>query len=205
MDRVIAVWKPQFYRQYLKPQVARKITIGVGLLCCFLCAPVYVFAGLVGDECLLSSESSSIGWLIPLWIADTYKQIMTSIFLVMVPFVTLLISNSFIVYKLKTSGGAISKNEREVTVSLVMLCLFYMVMNAATTTLAVVWTHKEIRTERDVTLRTLLRSFCVRLLLCALRKCNLKNVRCYIEKNLRCSAQTLSTLTNFHMHKLTQS
>ena len=166
MDRVIAVWKPQFYREKLKPQVARKVAIGVAVLFCFICAPVYFFSGLVGDDCFVGSEAATVGWLLPPWIIDTYKQIVTSILLVVVPFVMLLISNSFIVYKLKMSGGAISKNEREVTVSLMMLCLFYLVMNAATTISGIVSTTKEIRTERDITLRKLLLVFCVRLFLC---------------------------------------
>ena len=166
MDRVIAVWKPQFYREKLKPQVARKVAIGVAVLFGFICAPVYFFSGLVGDDCFVGSEAATIGWLLPPWIIDTYKRIVTSKVLVVVPFVTLLISNSFIVYKLKLSGGAIGKNEREVTVSLMMLCLFYLVMNAATTTSTIIWTTKEIRTERDITLRKLLLVFCVRSFLC---------------------------------------
>ena len=165
MDRVIAVWKPQFYREKLKPRVARKVATGVGLLFCFLCAPVYFFAGLVGDDCFLGSEAASMGWLLPPWIIDTYKQIMSSIFLVAVPFVMLLILNSFIVYKLKKSGGTINKNEREVTISLMMICLFYLTMNIATTTSSLLASQNEVRNEREVTLRTLLISFSVRLFL----------------------------------------
>ena len=168
MDRVIAVWKPHYYREKLIPGVARKVAIGVGVLFGFICAPVYFFGGLVDDECFVGSGSASIGWLFPPWIIDTYKQIMQTIVLVAVPFVTLIISNSFIVYKLKKSGGSIAKNEREVTISLVLVCLFYLTMNVATTISSLAASQKEVRNERDVTLRRLLISSAVRFFMCIL-------------------------------------
>ena len=161
MDRVIALWKPHLYREKLKPQVARKVVISVGVLFGFICIPAYFFSGLVGEDCFVGSRSVSIGWLVTPWIVDTYKQVMQSIVLVAFPFLLLSILNSVIVYKLKKSGGTIAKNEREVTVSLLMVCLFYLTMNAATTTTSLVASQKEVRNERDFTLRRLLLALAV--------------------------------------------
>ena len=146
----------------MKPEVGRKVCVGVGVLFCFICAPVYFFSGLLGDACFVSSEAASIGWLVPPWVIDTYKQVTTSVGLVTIPFVTIFALNSFIVYKLKKSGGTIAKNERDVTVSLMIVCLFYLTMNAATTFSTLAASQKEVRNERDVTMRGLLLSLAVR-------------------------------------------
>ena len=159
---MIALWKPQFYREKMQPDVGRKVSIGVGILSCVICAPVYFFSILISDACFVGREAASISWLVPPWVIDIYKQVMTSVVLVAIPFVTLFTMNSFIVYKLKTSGGTIAKNEREVTVSLMMVCLFYLTMNAATTFSTLAASQNEVRSERDVILRSLLVSLAVR-------------------------------------------
>ena len=146
----------------MKPEVGRKVSIGVGILFCVINAPVYFFSGLIGDVCFLGSSSATITWLVPPWIIDTYKQLMMSVGLVAIPFVTISALNSFIVYKLKKSGGTIAKNERDVTVSLMIVCLCYLTMNAATTASTLAASQNEVRSERDVILRGLLLSLAVR-------------------------------------------
>ena len=147
MNRVIVIWKPQFYREKQKADAGRKVFIVIGVLFYLICAPVFSFSGLRGDDCFVGSKTASIGWLVPSWVIDTYKQVMTSIVLVAVPFITIFVSNSFIVYKLKKSGGTIAKNEREVTVSLMMVCLFYLTMNAAGSASTLVASQREVLSE----------------------------------------------------------
>ena len=148
------------YREKLKPKHGRQVTLAIGVIFFLLCSPILLFTGLVKDDCFLGSHGTS---LIPPLVIEMYSRIMLLLILVIVPFMSIAFLNCLIVYKLKQSKLTISKNEKEVTVSLIMVSLFYLCMNTLTTIGILTSSTGTFETQREILKRKIIILFAVSL------------------------------------------
>ena len=158
IDRVLALWVPVNYKMYGKSSIAVGTTILVECVSAFVCIPVLTIYDLHEDECSMIgkdilTENQRHAYVI--WIV--------LVGLIGVPFLSILTSNILIVYKLRRMEGKVSRKEREITISLVLVSICFLVMNLGIGSVLITTAGVKIDTYRQYLFNKLLNVFAVSL------------------------------------------
>ena len=155
MDRIFAVWKPHVYKQKFKPGAAKWATFCLALYSIILCSPTFATIGLGGEDCFPGKHATD---LLPPELIEWCTQGMTILVNVAIPFIGHLILDGLIVFKLKRAGtsSSLGRKEKDVTVSLLLVCVLYFITTSVTAINMAQYTNMEISNSRDVLIRRLL-------------------------------------------------
>ncbi len=150
-DRVFALWTPIAYRQHSNAKVAIVATVVVHILVGVLCFPTAILFEVDGDACgIYNLDFLGEKWT--LW----YVNITVFGFLFGLAFVSMFISNCLVIYKLRNRMSSLSSNDRDVSISLIVVSAAFFVNNFATA-VGVIWTNAiDPQTPGDKSLRDLL-------------------------------------------------
>ncbi|XP_063712096.1 cephalotocin receptor 1-like isoform X2 [Symsagittifera roscoffensis] len=130
VDRLIAVWKPIYYSQNSTPVRATVTSLLVWLLWALICLPVFFTFDVQGDDfCFIVVDNP--------WSILTAEQLQTyNDFIAMssatVPGIALIVVNILTLYKLKKNTASVSRNDREVTICLIVVSVSFLICVLAT-------------------------------------------------------------------------
>ena len=152
---MFAVWKPHVYKQKFKPAVAKWTSFLILGFSIILCSPTVLTIGLNGEDCLPGKHATD---LLPPEFIDWYNRAVSVVINVAIPFIGHVVFDSLIVYKLKRAGAStsLSRKEKDVTVSLLLVCVFYLVTTSVIAVNMAKYSTMEVSTLRDTMLRRVL-------------------------------------------------
>ncbi len=150
-DRVLALWTPIAYREHSSAKIAIVATLLVHLLVAFMCFPTVILFEVEDEVCgIFNLDFLGEKWT--LW----YINITVFGFLFGLAFVAMFISNCLVVYKLRNRMSTLSRNDRDVSVSLIVVSAAFFVNNFATA-VGVIWTNAiDVQTPRDKAMKDVL-------------------------------------------------
>ncbi|XP_063721772.1 type-1 angiotensin II receptor A-like [Symsagittifera roscoffensis] len=132
LDRLTALWLPVMYREKSKPIIAITLSLLAEAFAAGVCWPTLFLFDINGQVCeIFNFDYFSEEQMV------LFANLAMFLFMLSIPFATILISNSLIIYKLrqnkKDGGGGSSlqqKKEREITMQLLTVSIAFMITNA---------------------------------------------------------------------------
>ena len=124
LDRVAALWIPIKYKTYGRPNIAVWVTLALQCFGIIMCFPVLTMYEILNDDCFVASSG-----ILTEKQKDIYVFWIIFVGLIGVPFCIISVSDILIIFKLKKLKGAVSRQEKEITVSLVFATICFLVLN----------------------------------------------------------------------------
>ena len=118
------MWFPITYKTYGKPNVPVWSTAIIQFITTVLFVPLFGIYDLLDADCLVANK-----WFFSETQGDLYAIGTIFVWMMGAPFLSILFSDILIVYKLKTMKGTVRRREREISISLLIATLCFLILN----------------------------------------------------------------------------
>ena len=152
LDRLTALYFPIFYREHSKPYIAVCLSILAEQMAALICWPTLFFFDINGKFCeIFNFDYFTEEQMI------LFANIAMFLFMLTVPFVTILVSNLLIILKLRASSKgektSLQKKEREITMQLLTVCTAFMLTNIGVSVCVYITTIMDVTTPQAFAIR----------------------------------------------------
>ncbi|XP_075256513.1 uncharacterized protein LOC142348928 [Convolutriloba macropyga] len=164
LDRLTALWLPVLYREKSKPYIAIILSILAEAFAAAVCWPTLFLFDINGEFCeIFNFDYFSEEQMV------LFANLAMFLFMLSIPFATILLSNLLIIYKLrqskKDSGAAsgasssVAKKEREITMQLLTVSIAFMITNAGVSIAVFATTMMNVDTPEKFAIRDFVNFF----------------------------------------------
>ncbi|XP_063718150.1 somatostatin receptor type 1-like [Symsagittifera roscoffensis] len=123
-DRLIAIWKPIWYKQKSKPKRAIIASLAIWIVLGLSMLPIFFEYGL--DENYCNFDDTNPWHFLHDWTFSVYYEF---IFIggYILPGLSMVFVNALIIYKLRHKSTSVSRKDREMTLCLIIVCVSFLI------------------------------------------------------------------------------